>query len=156
MCGYCQMQVLNASAVVVTSPLVFRYILFLSPNLFADFICVFFLLPYLFWFSCFPSGPFLCLCLFVLVSLKESRGPSLWCVLDSSALSSGCRAPAQCPLQITCKAGTPCTYTQMFCSHFPHEDSRQYARKVSISDGEMTPKRHLYSLCQSRRDRFSS
>lgn len=87
-CGYSQMQVLNASAVVVTSPLMFRYILFLSPNLFADLICVFFPLPYLLFFV-LPFRSLFCLCLsaskggwpFVLVSLEESRGTVLWCVL---------------------------------------------------------------------------
>lgn len=42
-----------------------------------------------------------------------------------------------------------------FVVFFPHEDFRKYARKLNVSNGEMTPKRHLNSLCQSRRDRFS-
>ena len=89
-------------------------------------------------------------------SLRERVGGMLlWCILESSAESSGCRTPAQCPPWIICKAGTRHTCAQMFCSLFPHEDSRQYARKLSISDGEITPKGHSDCLWQSRRDRFS-
>ena len=159
------MQVLNASTVVLTSPLVFRYILFLSVlNLVHSFPPCFVpsasplsfpVLPFRSLFLplsfCISKGP----CSSVLISLGESGGMLWWCILESSAESSSCRTPAQCPLQIICKARTTCTCTQMFCSLFPHEDSRQYARKLSISDEEMTPKRHSDSLCQSRRDRFS-
>lgn len=139
-----------------------QYILLLSWNLFADLICVFFPLPYLFCFSCFPSGAFSCLC------LSASKGQwsfgllSLWTEVHcySVLLNHLLRAQAaelqpSAHCRITCKTSTLCTYTQMFCSHFRHEGSRQYARKLSIFDGQVTPKRHLYSLCQSSRDRFS-
>lgn len=160
-CGYSQMQVLNASTVVLTSPLVFRYMLTLSvPNLVCSFPLCFVPSASPLLFPILPSG--VSSCLYVSASLKhhallcsslgKSRGMLFWCTLESSAESSGCRTPAQCPLQIICKAGTPYMCTQMFSSLFPHEDSGQYA---SISDGEMSPKRHLDSLCQSRRDRFS-
>lgn len=80
-CGYSQMQVLNASTVVLTSPLVFRYMLALSvPNLVRSFPPCFVpsASPLL-----FPILPFrslflpLCLCIskapssFVLISGEE-------------------------------------------------------------------------------------
>lgn len=91
-----------------------------------------------------------------LLSLWRRAGVHCYSVLLNHLLRAQAAEPqpsGHC--RITCKAGILCTYTQIFCSHFPHEDSRQYAKKISIFDGEVTPKRHLYSLCQSRRDSFS-
>lgn len=127
-----------------------------DPNLVCSFPQCLIPSAYLLSFLILPfSGLFLPLSLKHHALLLISRGELLWSLLESPAVSSSCRTPVQGPLQIICKAGTTHICIQMSCSVFPHEDSRQYARKLSISDGEMTPERHSDSLCQSRRDKFS-